>query len=425
MDTAAALGRKYQPRVIDATLVDALASAGAVVIEGARATGKTMTALNVAQSYVFLDDPEVGRFLDASPRSVLEGAAPRLLDEWQIAPEVWNLVRRSVDRSSEPGRFILTGSAVPADDVTRHSGAGRFIRIRQRTMTWWEKQDDTLSPVSLAALFSGERPMSDIDHMPDLESVISRVMLSGFPALTNFTDQKAANRLRAYADEIARVDIPRLADVRHQPEVIRQLIVSLARSVASEVTFTTLAADLRPIAPSIDVKTVGAYVELLQRLFVVEAQWPWAPALRSRARVRTSPKYHLVDPSFAAAVLRATPDRLRNDLTTLGALFESAVVHDLSVFADALGGEVRHYRDSNNKEIDAVVTLADGRWGAVEVKLGGRRFADGVTSLNRVIDQIDTYRVGDPAFRLVVTGTGPTLVTDDGVITAPLAALAP
>jgi predicted AAA+ superfamily ATPase len=425
MDTAKVLGHSYRPRVIDSALRRALAASGAVVIEGARASGKTMTAVHAAASYVFIDDAEVQRLLSVAPRSLLDGAAPRLLDEWQVAPELWNLVRRAVDSAAEPGRYILTGSAVPPDDVTRHTGAGRFLRLRQRTMTWWEKIGAPTGAVSLSGLFDGDLPKTDLNAGPDLDDVIDSLLRPGFPAMTALTPTQSAARLRGYIDDVAHTDIHRIADIRHEPEVVKQLLAALARSVATEVTYKTLAADVRAVAPTIDQETVSNYVGLLQRLFIVEAQRSWTPALRSRARVRTSPKLHLVDPALAAAALGAGPKQLLGDLQTLGTLFESAVIHDLMVLSTALDGEVSHYRDSNNKEIDAVVLLPDGRWGAVEVKLGGQQFAAGAKSLQAVIAQVDTAAIGEPAFRLVITGTGPIVVTDDGTVTAPLTALAP
>jgi predicted AAA+ superfamily ATPase len=425
VDTTNVLGRAYRPRLIDAALERALAAAGAIVIEGARATGKTMTALHAAGSYAFIDDVDVQRALAITPRSVLEGDAPRLLDEWQIAPDLWNLVRRAVDATAEPGRFILTGSAVPADDVTRHTGAGRFLRLRQRTMTWWEMLEGDAGQVSIAGLFDGERPVADMNAGLELEEVIENVLRPGFPAMTSLELDQSADRLRAYVDEVARTDIRRLADVRYEPDVIKQLIAGLARSVASEVTYKTLAADVRAVAPTINVETISHYVGLLQRLFIVEPQRPWTPKLRSRARLRASPKLHLVDASLAAAALGAGPTQLRSDLPTLGVLFESAVIHDLMVLASGVDGEVRHYRDSNGKEIDAIITLPDGRWGAVEVKLGGPQMLAGVESLRDAIEQIDTDAVGEPAFRLVVTGTGPILTADDDTVISPLSALAP
>src|SRR5579875_3442412 len=223
MDTLKVLGQAYIPRVIDAALESGLRTAGAVVIEGARATGKTMTALNAAASYAFIDDPEVQRTLTIAPQAVLAGEAPRLLDEWHLAPELWNLVRRAVDAASQPGRFILTGSALPADDVTRHTGAGRFLRIRQRTMSWWEKLSRPPTEVSLASLFAGERPDPSMEAGCELEDVIENLLRPGFPGLIGLGPEQAARVLRGYIDEVARADVRRLAEVRHAPEVIRQL----------------------------------------------------------------------------------------------------------------------------------------------------------------------------------------------------------
>jgi hypothetical protein len=285
--------------------------------------------MHAARSYAFVDDAEVQRALAIAPRSVLEGHAPRLLDEWRVAPEPWNLVRRAVDASAVPGRS------------------------------------------------SGERPAPNMNAGPGLEEVVENILRPGFPAMTALGLDQSADRLRAYVDEVARTDIRRLADVRHEPEVIKQLIAALARSVAREVTH------------------------------------------------RTSPKLHLVDASLAAAALGAGPEHLQSDLETLGVLFESAVIHDLAVRASRIGGEILHYRDSNGKEIDAVITLADGRWAAVEIKLGGPQMLVGVESLRNAIDQIDTDAVGEPAFRLVVTGTGPILTKDEGTVISPLSALAP
>lgn len=415
----------YRPRVIDGVLRDALKLSGAVVIEGARACGKTATALNAAQSYAFLDDQEVQQILQISPQAVLEGATPRLLDEWQIAPQLWNLVRRAVDADPKPGKYILTGSALPADDITRHTGAGRFVRVRQRTMSWYEKLEPPANVVSISALFSGQVPKADLTVASSLKDVIDGVLTSGFPAMTPLNHAQSAIRLRGYLDDVVRTDLPRLAEIRNDSTTLKQLITALARSVASDVQYKTLAADVRAVAPRITEETVSTYVGLLERLFLVEAQLPWSPTLRSRARIRTAPKLHLVDPSFAAAVLGASEDHLAKDLSTLGLLFESAVFHDLTVLSAPLEGQVRHYRDSNGKEIDAVIELPDGRWAAVEVKLGGAQFAAGAQSLSSVVAQVDTGAMGEPAFRLVVTGTGPVLTADDGTIAAPLRYLAP
>lgn len=418
-------GQDYVPRLIDMPLKRALDSAGAVILEGARATGKTMTALNAAGSFAFLDDVRTQELVTIAPEMILEGDRPKLLDEWQIAPELWNLVRRAVDFSPNMGQFILTGSAVPADDLTRHTGAGRFLRLRQRTMTWYEKTRSEADSVSLSGLFKGELPAPDMDDSIDFNAVIRRLLMSGFPAMVDLSPAQSAARLTGYIDDISRIDVRRLADIRHSPETIKRLIAAISKSVSSKVTYKTLAADVRVTAPQIDPKTISTYIELLQRLFVVELQQPWTPQLRSRARFRLAPRVHLVDPSLAAAALGAGPEQLRDDPTLVGVLFESAVVHDLTVFASLLGGDVRCYRDSNGKEIDAVVTMPDGRWGAVEIKLGGQQISAGIESLDRAIEDIDTDSVGEPEFRLVVTGTGQTFVAADGTITCPLHALAP
>lgn len=421
MDTVDVLGQAYRPRLIDPVLQRALDAAGAVLIEGARATGKTMTALHAAGSYAFVDDVDTRRLLEIAPRALLDGDAPRLLDEWQVAPQLWNMVRRAVDASPVPGRFILTGSAVPVDDVTRHTGGGRFLRLRQRTMAWYEKLGPARDTVSLAELFAGAHPATRLEQASSLPDVVENLLQPGFPAMSGLTLTQSAQRLRAYVGDVARTDIRRIADVRRAPEVITRLIAAVARGVASPISFTTLAADVRAVAPTFTQQTASAYVELLQRLFVVEAQPSWAPRLRSRARLRTSPKLHLVDPALAAAMLHAGPEHLTRDLETLGLLFESAAVHDLTAIAATMDGDVLHYRDSNGKEIDAVVTLPDGRWAAIEVKLGGGQIQKGAASLAAALTDIDE----EPAFRLVLTGTGPTLVMDDGTVTVPLRALVP
>lgn len=425
MDTMQVFGRHYRPRVLDAGLQFGLKAAGAVLIEGARASGKTMTALNAASSYSFMDDDRVQQALEISPDSVLAGEAPKLLDEWQTAPAVWNRVRRAVDFSNEQGRFILTGSAVPADDVIRHTGAGRLLRLRQRTMSLWEKSDDPQSTVSLRSLFDGEYVESNLDSSASIDDVITDVLQPGFPAIFDLEPSVTRARLRSYIDDVSRTDIVRLAEIRHSPELIKSLIASVARGISTSPKLNTIAQDVRSQAPNIAVETVSSYIGLLQRLFVIEAQPAWAPSLRSRARLRTSPVLHLVDPSVAAIALGAGYERLLSDFETLGLLFESAVVHDLMVFASALQGEVYHYRDSNGREIDAVVTLPDGRWGAVEIKLGAGQIDKGTDSLRRAVSDIDTGAVGEPAFRMVVTGNGPTLTSEDGIVVTSHRALCP
>jgi len=426
MDTSVTLGHAYRPRVIDSQVTESLSIAGAVLIEGPKGCGKTMTGMNAAASYALLDDPTTAELVQIAPEAVLDGVRPRLLDEWQLAPQLWNLLRRQVDAAPEKGSFLLTGSAVPADDATHHTGAGRILRLRQHTFAWWEHSGEPRTGgVSLADLFEGRLPNADLTAPLSYSEVIDRLLRPGFPALSDLKPSQGRRMLQAYIDEIARADAPRLVDLRHDPAVIRQLIAAIGRSASLEVSYTTLASDVRQVAPAITAETIASYVGVLERLFVVEKQLAWTPELRSRARLRTSAKLHLADPALAAAAIGASSERLQRDPNTVGLLFESAVFHDLQVLSGELGADIRHYRDSNGHEIDAVITLPDGRWAAVEAKLGGGQVPAGAQSLKTATEQLDYSVVPEPAFRLVISGTGLTYVMSEGTITCPLSALRP
>lgn len=413
----------YTPRIVDELLRKFLSYSGAVLIEGPRGCGKTRTALEASKSSVFLDDPIEQELLALSPELVLKGEYPRLIDEWQLSPQVWNLVRRSVDQEQKPGCYILTGSSVPADDVTRHTGAGRFLRLQQRTMTSFERLGGA-GNVSLQGLFAGERPEASRAQLSYSE-VISHILGSGFPGWQNRDFEGQRILARGYANEIVRTDLGRLTEVRHNPKVLDRLLRSLARNACAELKFSKLAADLEQVAPNMHATTVARYIEQLERLFVLERLEAWTPALRSRARLRTTAKIQLVEAAFVAALLNATVQKLEADPQTAGFIFESAVIHDLRVYAQAMNAEIFYYRDSNGKEIDAIVVGDDGRWGAVEVKLGAGQIAAAQQSLQNAIADIDLSLAGEPSFRLIVTGTGPTMTLPDGTVTAPLTSLAP
>lgn len=308
---------------------------------------------------------------------------------------------------------------MPADDETRHTGAGRFLRLRQRTLSWFER-NPAAAHVSLAGLFAGGEP-SPAPSVMGYSDAVSALVRPGFPALLDLPPAGASRLLRSYLQGMVRTDVDRLTEVRHQPVVLEQLVRSLARSTAAETRMSVLAADLEAVAPGIKSETVARYVEVLERIFLVERQRAWRPALRTRARLRSQDKWHLADPSLAAVSLGANAEGLLHDPNTVGLLFESAVVHDLSVHAVPMDATVMHYRDSNGHELDAVVVLPDGRWGAIEVKLSATQIPAGAASLAKAVDQVD----GPPAFRLVVTATGGTFVLEDGTITCPLAALRP
>jgi predicted AAA+ superfamily ATPase len=414
----------YLPRIADAELQSRLASAGAIVVEGAKACGKTETARRVAASAVLLDvDENARRAAAVDPALVLDGAFPRLIDEWQIEPTLWNHVRRSVDARGEPGQFVLTGSSVPPDDVARHTGAGRFSFLRMRPMSLFES-GHTNAAVSLEALFAGE-PARSADTGLTVRDLADRITVGGWPAQIGRGVTESARAARDYLEQVSHVDLSRVSEARRDPNRVQRLLRSLARNTATEVAITALAADAGGGDGALDRHTVAAYLDALERLMVIENQPAWAPHLRSRATLRESPKRHFVDPSLAVAALGASPARLLDDLQFLGMLFESLVVRDLRVLAQPLDGTVFHYRDQYGLEVDAIVQLTDGRWGAFEAKLGPGFVDAGAESLVKFRNRVDTARSGEPTVLAVIVGTGLGYVRDDGVAVIPVGALAP
>lgn len=420
------LGRAgYRERIADRELTRALESGGAVVIEGPKACGKTETALHHGRSAVRLDLDATARDAAAiAPELILDGERPRVIDEWQAVPPIWNHVRHAVDQAEKPGQFILTGSASPPDDPIRHTGAGRFSFVRMRTMTLVESGAST-GAVSLEGLFDGVSQTATDPGigLGDLADVITR---GGWPAFQERSLAAAADAVVDYVQQMTRVDVRQASGARYLDESKLEAVMrSLARNVATEVANTRLAADGGGPDGPLSTNTVADYLRGLERVFVVEDQPAWGPHLRSKARTRTAPKRHFTDPSIAAALLRASPAKLMKDLNTLGLLFESLVVHDLRVLSQPLRGQVLHYRDSSGIEVDAIVELDDGRWGAIEVKLGAGLVEEGAASLVRFADQIDTNKRGTPAFLAVVSGTGFGYQRPDGVHVVPVGALGP
>lgn len=414
----------YLPRIVDAELDARLRATGAVVIEGPKACGKTATAREQAASTVLLDvDRSARAAVNVDPSLVLDGPVPRLIDEWQVEPAIWNHVRRAVDDRREPGQFILTGSAVPADDITRHTGAGRITRLRMRPMTLFES-GHTNGAVSLAAVLDGG-PVRAADPGLTLPDLAERVAVGGWPGLIGRPVRQAQLAVRDYLEEIRRVDIGMVDRMRRDPEKVARLLRSLARNVSTYASATTLAADTGGADGSLTDDTVREYLEALERLMVVEDQPAWAPQLRSRSQLRRAAKRHFVDPSLAVAALRASPEKLMADLNLLGFLFESLVVRDLRVHAQAADARVLQYRDNTGLEVDAIVEAADGRWGAFEVKLGGGLVEDGADNLKRFAARIDTSTCGVPAVLAVIVGIGYGYVREDGVAVIPVGSLSP
>jgi predicted AAA+ superfamily ATPase len=410
----------YRPRVADGELAALLRATGAVVVEGPRACGKTETAMRAAASAVRLDVDDAARAAGLlSPSLLLDGPRPRLIDEWQLVPGVWNHVRRAIDDTGgRPGQFVLTGSAVPSDDATRHSGAGRFSRLRMRPMTLFEAGRST-GDASLAALLAGDAPRT-VDPGLDIRDIASLVAVGGWPALLERSVDEALAAVRGYLDETRRSDLARADGIARDPENVGRVLRSLARHVGTQVSARSIAADVGGAEGPVDNHTVLAYMAALSRVFVVEDLPAWSPALRSRTPLR-----HFADPSLAVAALGADPDRLLRDVATLGLLFESLVVRDLRVLAQAIGATVSHYRDGTGLEADAVVELRDGTWAAFEVKLGPGAVDDGARSLQRLADRVDARRHGRPAALVVVTGWGYGYRRQDGVCVVPAGSLGP
>jgi len=402
-------------------LLDAV---GAVVIEGPKACGKTATARRVAASEVLFDvDPNARQAVAVDPALVLAGATPRLLDEWQVEPAVWNHVRREVDNRALPGQFVLTGSAVPADDITRHTGAGRIARVRMRPMSLFESGRST-GEISLAELLDGR---SDRGSDPGLTvgDLAEEVAVGGWPGLRDRRVPDVLRALRDYLGEIARVDVGRVDATRRDPARVTRLLRSLARNVGTQAAATTLSRDADGTDAPLKDDTVRDYLAALDRLMIVEDQAAWAPHLRSRHRLRSAPKRHFADPSLAVAALGATPDRLLREINLLGHLFESLVIRDLRVYAQAIDAEVLHYRDSGDVEVDAIVEAPDGRWMAFEVKLGQGQVDEAAAGLKRFAERIDTRRCGEPALLGVIVATGYGYRRDDGIAVLPVGSLGP
>ena len=424
----------YVPRIADAEIARVLSIMPAVVIEGAKGCGKTWAAQRAARSEVLFDiDPAARAAAELTPHLVLEGDEPRLLDEWQTAPGIWNHVRRACDRGPRRGRFILTGSAVPPYDITRHSGTGRIGRLRLRPMTLAETGEST-ADVSLGALLDGAdcAAVSPEATIPDLVDSVCR---GGWPRLLGVDVPAAQEHLRYYLDEICRSDVSAVDGVRRDPIGVRRLLASLARNIATTASLTTLGADTAGEASgsaegrrraTINRTTVGEYLRSLERLFVVEDLLQWRTHLRSKAMLRNGRKRHMVDPSLAACAMNASPSRLLADLNSFGHLFESLVVRDLRVYAQANMADVWHYRDNTGLEVDAVIKARDGRWLAIEIELGRQRGIDqAARSLLRLRNKVDTERMGVPAKLLVVTATGYGYERPDGVSVVPVTALGP
>ena len=411
---------RYLPRIADAEVDDRLKRIGAILIEGAKGCGKTATAGRHCASLVRLDLDDAARVTaEIAPSNVLDGPAPRLIDEWQLAPRLWNAVRRAVDDRQQPGQFILTGSATPADDDTRHTGAGRISRLRMRTLSLAESGLSSGS-VSLAGLMTGE--LDPVTSPLTLDDVIEEACHGGWPADRTLPWSAAQANVADYCAEIADVDIRTVDGVRRDSGRVRLLMQSLARHTATRARLATLADDTNS---QLSQDTASSYLGALQRLMIVEPLPSWSPVLRSKARIRVAPKHHFVDPAMAVSLLNAGPDELRRDLKTFGFVFESLALRDLRVYAQPLRATVHHYLDSTGLEVDTIIDGGYDRWGAAEIKLGGGAAVidRAAANLASFAAKVDVQSAGQPRFLAVITADGYAYRRPDGVFVVPLGVL--
>lgn len=421
--------REYKPRIADTILQRKLVGKGAVVIEGPKWCGKTTTAEKAAQSTLYMADPENEKqnlmLADINPKLLLQGDAPRLIDEWQVAPKLWDAVRYEVDHRDEEGQFILTGSAVPPNnEEIKHTGTGRFSWLLMRPMSLFESGEAEGS-VSLTDLFSGKQDIMGINHL-DIHRLAFLVCRGGWPRASFLKDEIALDQAYDYYDAIVHADISRVDGVKRDAERVKRLMRSYARNQGAQISNEALKADMEQNdVSSLDANTVMSYINALKKIFVIEEMPAWNPNLRSKTSIRSADTRYFVDPSIAVAALGVGPNDLLEDLNTFGLLFETMCVRDLRVFADALHGCVYHYRDKTGLECDAVIHLRNGAYGLIEIKLGGDAAIEhGAETLKKLRDKIDTDKMKAPAFLMVLTGTSQyAFQRKDGVYVVPIGCL--
>ena len=419
--------KQYRQRIVDAKLTTLLRVFGGVLIVGPKWCGKSWTALNQAKSEVFIDAPENKRRAMLIPDDVLDGPEPRLIDEWQDAPVLWDAARRKIDKEHRPGMLIFTGSAVPAligENIPSHTGTGRFAKMRMRPLSLFEKGISN-GKISLSMLFEGI-PFQPCSSEMDFHKALHQICAGGWPATFWTPAENSSIIASEYLNMVITEDIGRVSGVKRDPAIVQLFVRALARNSATPVKATSLKADVAERdGNDISEQSVRSYYEALKEIYVIEEQDAWMPSLRSRTRIRTTPKRHFTDPSLAAAALGATPGILAKDLKTAGFLFESLCFRDLSVYMDALDGKVFHYRDKEELEADAILQMPDGKWAAIEIKLGQFEFDYAASNLLKIKKKL----IGEtepPSFLAIITASGAMAwQREDGVFVIPIDCLAP
>ena len=422
--------KKYLPRIIDKLLSDRLEAKGAVLLEGPKWCGKTTSAKEIAGSFISMDQPEMSKqyqsMAELSPLTLLKGETPRLIDEWQIAPNLWNAVRYEVDQRDEFGQFILTGSAVPAEiDESMHTGTGRISRLYMRPMSLYESEDSN-GKVTISDMFANKEISAKSDT--DLEEIAFLICRGGWPKAVGLTEKQALFQAIDYFDAVVSADISRVDSVKRDKEKAKRFLKSYARNVGTKATLETIRQDvLANHTGTFDPVTLYSYRDALTKIFVIEDSPAWNPNLRSKVAIRTTDARYFVDPSIATAALQLSPKDLLNDLNTMGLIFENLCVRDLRIYADYLDGSIYQYRDSNGLECDAVIHLRDGSYGLIEIKLGGDSLIEeGVKNLKDLASKIDINKMKEPSFMLVLCAKAPFAYRrKDGVYVVPITCLKP
>ena len=423
------IGITYKKRIADKLLQDQLEAAGVVLIEGSKWCGKTTTAEHMARSVLYMDHPKRKQeylvMAENNPELLLEGAEPRLLDEWQIAPQLWDTARFLADRRKGTGHFIFTGSAVPADgSKISHTGTGRFAWITMRPMSLWESEESNGS-VSLLRLFDGQFQAS-VAPESSLEEVAYMLCRGGWPASIDMNRQAALKQSKNYVDAVCKHDISRVDNVKRDASFALRLMRSYARNQGTQVPISVIYSDLSSSKDdTLSEETISSYISALKKIFVIEDMPAWNPNLRSKTAIRSSDTRYFVDPSIATAALGLGPKDLMNDLNTFGLFFETMAIRDLRIYAEALDGEVFHYRDKNGLECDAVVHLRNGNYGLIEIKIGGETLIEeGAASLRKLSEKIDTTKMKSPSFLMVLTAVGSYVYKrSDDVLVVPISCL--
>lgn len=416
--------KKYLPRLIDKVLEDELEAFGAVLITGPKWCGKTTTGLNQAKSSLFLQNPDEReqnlKLADIKPSLLLEGEKPRLIDEWQDAPKLWDAVRFSVDQKAETGMYILTGSTSVDESQIAHSGTGRISRMRMRTMSLFESGDSN-GEVSIKHLLKNQEIASKSPH--SIKDIANLIVGGGWPASIGKSFSVKQRQVAGYCNSIVNTEISTSDGVDRNIDKVEHVLRSYSRHISSQATISKISNDVGNSFDSINRKTVSEYIEALRAIFVIEDLKAWSPTLRSKTTIATSPTRHFVDPAIAAYFLDANPEDLLSDLKTMGFLFESLVIRDLRIYTESLGGNLFHYRDHSGQEADAILHFKNGKWGAVEVKLGENAIDNGARNLLKLKEKINIDAMNPPSFLSVITANGYAYQRPDGVHVIPIGCL--